>query len=158
MKQILVFDDRISTVSWINRFLEGINKPGQTLVLIRHCKSVYEADTAWSELGDSIEIVVLDIMAPSKGLSDELRKKTQDDYITGWIWLCTKDVLNSKNTLPLILIYTAYRKEFQEYIANLDPDSLEANLYRKSIVIPKGAVSSAVELKNKILDALKIVR
>ena len=126
--------DNLSSESTINPINEdetiigGTGKPGVEIIVRMPRKK-------------NIDGIILDVMIPTAGLSDEHRKLTKGGILTGWVWLWhhrNKEKLSQHpfENIPII-IYTAYKVDYDMYIASDQPTKAEKEFSNKITVISK---------------------
>jgi len=141
---VLLFDDRPQIRVTLMEHLQEI---GMTVL---SCKNVFEADDMWEAKKDEIHAIVLDMMMPSIGLPRDLEF---DEVNTGWVWLwyhlnLEKDLYKAIKNKCFIL-FSAYLKDFKEYLDRLPQDEPEWQLARTNEnvhLIEKGEKDNFVKI------------
>jgi hypothetical protein len=138
MHKVLLFDDRSQGRLYLKELIESHN------MKVFSCRSIYEAREIWEEKRNELDAIVLDMMMPSLGLNNILRKQTNAGVLSGWIWLWYD--LNPENIVPhpasdkCIIIYSAYLKDFEEYINSNKSINAEKEFAERVKRIPKGYI------------------
>jgi len=139
MHKILLFDDRIQVRIYLKELIESRN------MKVFSCRNIFEAKDTWNEMRDELDAIVLDMMMPSLGLDKMLRKHTNGALLSGWVWLWNG--LNPENEYShpandkCIVIYSAYLKDFEEYINSNKPSNAEKEFATRVKRIPKGYIN-----------------
>ncbi len=122
MKKILIFDDRPQ----IRDFLRSSLESETTKVLIY--SRVYDVNEYFENNGINIDGIIVDMMMPTNGLTDNEKTLAGGGLLTGWIWLWKHCNPSGKSNHPLkdipIIIYSDY-SDCQFYLDSLDPNSPE---------------------------------
>jgi len=146
--RVLLFDDRPQVRIYLRGKLEAMNMEVFT------SKSVYEATDIWESEKDNLDAIVFDVMMPSSGLSDELRKQAQGGLLTGWIWLWQQHNPDSETYTPIgdkcVVIYSAYLDDFKKYLESESPGAAERAFAGRLLQVYKGDLDS----ENKVVSYL----
>lgn len=146
MSALMVFDDRPITKAWVDECVEG------TSIKTYYCHTINTANTIWDKHGNDISLLVLDIMMPARGLPDWLREKTQDNYLTGWVWVWNNKTFENPAHGKKIILYSGYLPILESHMNSTDVSPVERRLYDEIIRLKKGLLQSAMELKKHILQ------
>ena len=154
MNKILLFDDLPRTR------MSLFNSLSKYKVEILPCRKIYDAKDYWNDYKNDITAIILDIMMLSTGLDESLRILTQGGLLTGWIWLWY--MLNPNNEDPhpaadkLIIIYSAYLEEFDDYIKSDKTNDSEKSFANSIKKIAKGNIERENEVVNILVDKLSL--
>jgi len=135
---ILVFDDRRS----IRNFIQ--DEFGSDAEKLHFCSNIDDADEFIDENKGNIEGIILDIMIPTLGLSEEHRILTKLGVLTGWVWLwhhCNPEGIKPHpfRDIPII-IYSAYLDDYNLYIESNQPSEDEKEFAQRIKHISKDEV------------------
>jgi len=148
--KVLLLDDRPQTRIPLTEKLQATQNMD-----VYPCRSIHEANDVWNVDGDKMDAIVFDVMMPSMGLDEELRKKTKAGLLSGWIWLWHSLNQEGKLTHPAekkcLVIYSAYSEDFQAYINSNRPSDLEIAFSTSIKCIPKGRS----ENEDEVVEYLK---
>lgn len=148
MGKILVFDDRPQIRDF---FIDELSPYEDRL---QYCSSIDEADEFLDETVD-VDGIILDVIIPTAGLSDDQRKMTKGGALTGWVWLwhhCNPDrvVPHPLSNMPIV-IYTAYLEDYMLYIESEQPTE-EEKAFASSTLI---TLISKDDDDNKVIERIK---
>ena len=151
--KVLLFDDRLQVrTSLEEKFKEnGID--------VFPCRTVYEANDLWENMQEKIDVIVLDMMMSSSGLTDGERAMTRAGLLTGWVWLWSalnpnKDDIHPAND-KCIVIYTAYYEDFKDYINSEQACQSESDFFTKKVkLIEKGYDNNEDTVVNYVISTL----
>jgi len=149
MYKILLFDDRPQVrISLEEKFMSAG-------MIVYSCRNVYEAKDKWNLYHSELNAIVIDMMMPSLGLDRKLRPQTKGGLLTGWVWLWSELNPNNETMHPAkdkcIVVYSAYLKDFEAYIAGNHP-SEEEKIFAKDV---KRIEKGTSENEDEVLDYLQ---
>ncbi len=78
--------------------------------------SIYEINELLSN--STYDCIILDLNLPTDGLSKELKEKSRDGKITGWIWLKHIGISRFGVKLESVIIYSDYIHDLDEIDKN----------------------------------------
>jgi CheY-like chemotaxis protein len=147
MREILMFDDHIIAKTLLMDVVEGQN------IKVHYCHTVNEASDKWEESGGQIDMIILDLMMSSYGLPIEWREQTEDDYLTGWVWLNMINNTQKSISKKRIVVYSAYLSFLKYHMDKSDISDQEKALYASTIRLGKGSIPQAKLLRNLVIES-----
>lgn len=106
--KILVLEDTPSAIRAINSSLDIITEKKRNLSLsVIECYSIYQANEALRNNAD-INLIITDLNMTMRGLKKESYQKTNNGFLTGWIWCIDNVFSNSTYDNTNIIVFSEY--------------------------------------------------
>ena len=119
---ILLFDDKAAVHYFVGEFLEGKGN-------IIHCPTCYHVIDALNDNDMSIDVYVMDLNAPTTGLTDEQKSRFPGGLLTGWVLLTDYILSCDSNGIDKAIIYSAYVDELENHIRSVKATLDEKEYY-----------------------------
>jgi CheY-like chemotaxis protein len=143
--KILIFEDSVEVRDWIKEYLDDTSKYELTI-----CRT-WSAVTQKLETG-LFDCYIVDLNAPTTGLSDKIEKKTRGGLLTGWFLLTEHIWKSDLNGITKTIIFSGYNEQLKNYVDSEEASEEEKRKFRQlekyKCVVTKG--DGMEELDNAI--------
>lgn len=147
MNKILIFDDRFGARS---NLCEKLTDAFQDEIELTTCKDVFQANDAIEK--DKYQVIIVDSMMSTLGLSSEQEKYSGQGLLTGIVWLCGLNKHHPEKLKDsLIYIVSGYLDDYKGAIDSLNEYTQNSDFIKTITFVPK----TAKEIKKMILDIEK---